>query len=54
MIEGSQYISTVKTYFSFLEEEFGMKVIEEKNEEMLFMMFSMAIKTKLLQFLMRT
>jgi hypothetical protein len=31
MIEGSQFTSTVKSYYSFLETEFGMKVIGEKE-----------------------
>lgn len=30
MIEGNQYIETVKLYFGFLTTEFGFKVTEEK------------------------
>lgn len=31
MIEGSKYIGMVKSLFSFLETEFAMKIIEEKE-----------------------
>lgn len=31
MVEGKEYINNVESYFSFLESEFGMKVIEEKE-----------------------
>ena len=31
MVEGKEYISTVESYFSFLEVEFGMEIIEEKK-----------------------
>jgi len=30
MIEGNQFIETVKSYFAFLESEFNFKVLEEK------------------------
>lgn len=30
MIDGKSYAQTVKSYFSFLESEFGMKLLEEK------------------------
>ena len=30
MIEGNQYIKTVKDYFAFLETEFGFRLLEEK------------------------
>lgn len=47
MIEGSKYISTVKKNFCFLEVEFGMKVIEEKERGNAFYEVQYGDKTKI-------
>ncbi|MFZ4784456.1 MAG: hypothetical protein ACOYLH_03200 [Flavobacteriales bacterium] len=47
MVEGKAFIITVELYFSFLESEFGMQVIEEKQRGNAFYDVRFAAKDKI-------